>query len=744
MSAARNRDESYEVDTSSPFYFNTSHWRAVDGMLEGVKERAGLMVLTGPGGSGKTMIMRAISEGLEDNTPGLFLQYASLNFREFVNFLHSSLKVEDEVMDAPNKAVALREYLYIQAKRNETGVVFIDEAHNLEPDVLKMLPKLARFDTLEDGRAVGLQFILIGSDDLNDTLEDPEFAEARSKVLIRHELRFFTRGELKQFLTKRLAPIARMTDEPITEGGIEAMGKYTGGSPRLIGMICSHTMLFAAENPGQSIDAKMVEEAAEALMLKPVENPFASEADDPQAASGPFSEADMSDEKPRALSESEPAAPPAPFSDTQTVYADDNAPDADDISGMEDRVEHDSEKESDTLDTDDVAEPSLYADDHAAVADIDSGRDETAEEFDSEAFDHALDESEKLDDDFDDEFDDDDFDDLDDDDDLLADDPKKKSVTKGGTSFLQRLGWGGPKKKEGQPAKILGASRKREREEPLPAPEKRKTRTSVAGDKERKVKMAGMVAGVVVLLGGAYAAHKPVLGMISGFMQKDERIAAAPAVPETVAETFVPESESGRIAVTGAEPANSVPNAAQPVTVTVENSRSPVSGGWGAKVVVERDVEGNKLAIPKPAVDFAAGALGVVDRVLAVGERNAGDGIKGVLSAASDQVAGLRGRLQNKGLTSEQAIAKATTLVSQGDQLLAEKRYITPAGSSAYDSYREALALEPDNERAKDGIRTLREHFAKKAEGARDARQWESANTFFETAIAISNLRPVN
>ena len=749
MSASESRDDSFETESNSPFYFNTSHWRAVDGMLEGVRERAGLMVLTGPTGSGKTMIMRAISEGLEENTPGLFLQYASLNFREFVNFLHSSLRVEDEVMDSPNKAVALREYLYVQAKRGETGVVFIDEAHNLEPDVLKMLPKLARFDTLEDGRIVGLQFVLIGSEDLREIISDTEFDEVRAKITVDHTLRFFSRAELKQFLKKRLAPIARMTDEPITEDGIEEMGRFTGGSPRLIGMICSHTMLFAAENPGKSIDATMVQEAAEALMLSPVDNPFADEENDLRAAAGPFSEADLSGETQKAA-----ATPVLPqFSSTETVYST-NAPDAAitlDPSAQVDELNAGTTPDIVGEDVTPRGDESLYAADHVAVAktqpaakdEEDAADDDDLAEFDHAAFDRALEDDDDDDGDFDDGLDDDEFSDLDEGDETLGAVGKPK-VKKGGTSFLTRLGL---KKKAGtESSKVMGASRKKDK--PVdPAPVAKATRgpkAIVAGEREKKLKMAGIAAAVIAVAGIGYAAKDPVISAVQGMMSKS---------PQTAQATRPASDAAGDTRTTALSP----DQARKPVTMTVENTRSPSTGGWGARVVIANEGDdpapatdpvrtaSTDRAIPAPAANIAKGALDLVDKALGMGERNASnEKVGGVLAAASNQVAGLRDRLAGNGLSPQEAAAKADTLVAQGDAYLADRRYIAPSNGNAYDAYREALALQPTNEKAKAGITTLREHFAKKAEGARNARQWESANGYFETAIAISNLRPVN
>ena len=717
MSVSESRDESFEVETNSPFYFNTSHWRAVDGMLEGVRERAGLMLLTGPTGSGKTMIMRAISEGLEEKTPGLFLQYASLNFREFINFLHTSLHVGDEIVDAPNKAVALREFLYLQTKRNETGVVFIDEAHNLEPDVLKMLPKLARFDTLEDGRIVGLQFILIASDDLREIIEDTEFDDVREKIAIDRTLRFFTRAELKQFLKKRLAPIARMADEPITEDGIEEMGRFTGGSPRLIGMICSHTMLFAAENPGQSIDAKMVQEAAEALMLSPVENAFAQEDEDPVAVTGPFSEADLSGD---AVA---PSVSAPRFSATETVYS------SDDSDSVDSTMRSGDDAISPVGSPVDQPDMSLYAADHAAMggvaedeaspADMDDDEDDA---FDIKSFDDALN--------------DDDDDDEDDFDDLEIDDPARPSVKKGGAAFLARLGWGQPDP-VARSSKIMGASRKKDK--PVDAvtlkPAQRGPKARVIGARAEQMKKAGIAASVVAVLGLGYLAYGPVASAVGGLVVKAKQIAQAPEpTPDPVpAIPAFPSPVETAYADIGQDN----------VTVNVNNEQSRSTGGWGARVVM--DVKEKAPVLPGVASDLAKGALDLVDKALGASESKLNnDKVGGILSVASDKVLGLRNRLAKEGLTEEQLAEKASALIAMGDTHFAESRYVAPSGQNAYDAYREALSLEPDNELAQAGIANLREHFAKKAEGARDARQWESANGYFEMAIAISNLRSLN
>lgn len=285
MSTGSNRDRQMIGGEASPFYFSAAHWRAIDGVVQAVKARRGLIAVTGPTGCGKTTTMRMIEEQFGDSVATVFVNYANLNFREFVNHLHTSLRVIAEVDGARNNAEALRDFLFLQSGREEISAVFIDEAQNLPVEVLRMLPKLSRLGTAENGVPVGAQFILFGDETLEQRLDDPETEAVGRATADRFRLRYFTRSEINPFLTRRLAPIARLSDEPITPEAVDRVALYTGGSPRLLGMICAHAMLFAAENPGRSITASMIDEAAEALMMEPKEDAFAREIE--QEETGP-------------------------------------------------------------------------------------------------------------------------------------------------------------------------------------------------------------------------------------------------------------------------------------------------------------------------------------------------------------------------------------------------------------------------------------------------------------------------
>ena len=737
MSVAARFEAHASEDLSSPFYFNPSHWRAMDGVVEGVKEREGIMILTGPTGSGKTMLMRAISDSLGEGVTPLFLQYASLNFREFVNFLHNALKVGDEVLDASNKAVALRKFLYMQAERHETAVVFIDEAQNLEPDVLRMLPKLACFDQLEDGTNVGLQFMLTGGSELRELLDDSDFEEVRDSVAREFDLRFFSREELKYFLEKRLAPLARLTPEPITDDAIDAVGKYTGGSPRLIGMICSHAMLFAAENPGRSIDEAMIDEAAEALMIEPTDQPFAEE-DESSDLSGPFSSADIRGED-----------------RGENTY------------GAEESEDQEGEAVSPMMDNAPIAASVDDSYDDDTIVD----REIADNDFDPSEMDSIIDGFDTDTDEF-----------IDDTDDVMFDEPTTApaakaavaggaiavAASKGGSAMarIKSAFTGRAGKRNANKKQIVGAGRKAGNNERAAAPtEKRAMKTRVAGQRKKQIKYAGMAAAFCALAFGGYmirtdvskvvaSARDVVTDTASGAMdtvasagsQAVEGIgAAADKTFDSIGSNF---GESTDVAALEVNPPAMATTTVTPDPVSAAPAvPQPVKkGGWGARVEVVDADGGFKISAPKlpeRGVGFAQGALDLIDTALDKTKNVLPTEMGAAIDVAKNDVQGLRSAAAANGTTGEEREARIAELITKADDLFERKLFIAPARGNAYDTYRAVLDMDPNNEAALRGIENLRVFYSGKANAARAKKQWDAANRFFETALGISQRKGV-
>ncbi len=767
MSVAARFEANALEDLSSPFYFNASHWRAMDGVVEGVQQREGISILTGPTGCGKTMLMRAISENLGNTVIPLFLQYAGLNFREFVNFLHNSLHVAEEIQDASNKAIGLRQFLYAQAERGETSIIFIDEAQNLDPDVLRMLPKLACFDQLEDGTNVGLQFMLTGGSELSELLEDSSFTEVRDAIARRYELRFFTRDELKHFLKKRLAPLEKITPEPITGHAINAVAKYTGGSPRLIGMICSHAMLFAAENPGRSIDESMIEEAAEALMIEPATNPF---PDDDMSAdfTGPFSSADLhgGDDRRNRM----PHQPEAGHEEDEVLSA---------MNRLEAQPQG-AGRHSDAQGADDEGDD-LGKIDEDFFSFVANGFEtpDTDDEYEDES-----DEDEGFaplsngarDDDFDDPY----FD--------RTDEGHATGVSKVaglGAAAAGVLGSVGTKgetvisrmkskvtgaqpdrpqmRRNPQTKNVVAAGRRANKGARTQSPsEKRVMKTQVAGQRQRQLQMAGIAAGCFVLIFGIYLVQGHVRSAIAGATDVVSRTAssavstvsgagskAVDAVSAGTSGLFgeasgsFPQDTSGNTVVAGFDAQAPLP--ALPALDGTQTGLQPAQpvqsgGGWGANVTLKDTIGNFDAKLPEEGVSIARGALDLLDAAL---DKSKVILPEGVVEVAKGDVQSLRARAAANGADGEELKARIDELNAIAEGHFEAKRYIAPATGNAYDTFRSVLDLDEKDSVALGGLERLRVFYSKKAAQARAERQWDTANRFFQTALSISERKNI-
>lgn len=75
-------------------------------------------------------------------------------------------------------------------------------------------------------------------------------------------------------------------------------------------------------------------------------------------------------------------------------------------------------------------------------------------------------------------------------------------------------------------------------------------------------------------------------------------------------------------------------------------------------------------------------------------------------------------------------------------EAFSQNKFIEPPGESALDLYRSALALDPDNQEAKDGIRAVVDKILERAEAALLAERLEEAIRTIETARDIDSSHP--
>jgi len=247
-------------------YLGENHREALSQLLYGVREKKGFVVITGEVGTGKTTLIHYLLDKFEGNnhTKSAFLFNPKLAVEDFIQYILRDLGEEIEGKTKGDHLHQLHRYL-LEAYRNEERIVLIvDEAQGLNPELLEEIRLLSN---LETSKSKLIQIVLIGQPELDRTLSRPEFRQLRQRINLRYHLSPLSEKETKEYIEKRLR-IAGAKESIFTEKAIKTIYVKSGGTPRLINILCDNALLNGYALDQKKVDEKSVKEVARDLHLE--------------------------------------------------------------------------------------------------------------------------------------------------------------------------------------------------------------------------------------------------------------------------------------------------------------------------------------------------------------------------------------------------------------------------------------------------------------------------------------------
>jgi general secretion pathway protein A len=247
------------------------HRNALRSMLEGVGGRKGLQVATGPVGTGKTTLLYGLQHILsyeaapQNPVRSAFIVNPTLTPDDY----YEALLQELEVPLAATKAARLRtlhELLLRTFKENGNVVVIIDEAHLITPVLLEEIRLLLNLDNYP--KSV-LQIILCGQPELLVLLKKPELLALKQRVAIFSQLRVLTLAETRSYVAERLHVAGLHGENPFTSLALEEIHRFSAGVPRVINLLCDHSLAAGFRDQTKKVGGDCVLESAEELNLTP-------------------------------------------------------------------------------------------------------------------------------------------------------------------------------------------------------------------------------------------------------------------------------------------------------------------------------------------------------------------------------------------------------------------------------------------------------------------------------------------
>lgn len=301
------------------FYGSPSHREGLAQLTYGIKARRGFVVLTGEVGTGKTTLIHSLLQQLEDgHTHIAFVFTLVTNTKDLLRSVCEDFgltSINDGPKDLHDYLTVLNKFLLESYRMGDNVALVIDEAQNLSPEVLEGVRLLSNFETSQDKV---LQILLVGQPELGARLNQPELRQLKQRVALRYHLSPLTLEECKEYIAKRLE-IAGGSASIYPIKTVEAVYTYSGGTPRLINILCDNGMLTAYALGKKSVEVGMIEETAHDLNLSVVPRKSAAadaetvpirlwEVSPPAPAEINFKTGPVEEPKPQAVADAKPVS----------------------------------------------------------------------------------------------------------------------------------------------------------------------------------------------------------------------------------------------------------------------------------------------------------------------------------------------------------------------------------------------------------------------------------------------------
>lgn len=262
-------------------YRSESHANALELLQYAIDRREGFVVITGDIGTGKTTLCRALLEQADPRTFTALLLNPFLSEEDLLKAILQDLGIVSRG-DArtggrqPTKqelVSTLHDFLLSLIPLGARAVLIIDEAQNLPLPILEQVRILSNLETDKEKL---LQIILVGQLNLESLLRSPELRQLDQRVSVRYQLKPLSEEETAAYVSHRLGIAQSSRGVIFTPAALKLVYHYSGGTPRLINMLCDRALLAGYTAQATRIDDEMVGTAADALELQPVERKKAS------------------------------------------------------------------------------------------------------------------------------------------------------------------------------------------------------------------------------------------------------------------------------------------------------------------------------------------------------------------------------------------------------------------------------------------------------------------------------------
>ena len=264
------KENPFNVNPDPRYLFLTKEAEeALSGLMYGVQNRKGFITLIGEVGTGKTTLINRLLDWLHQRRARTaFLFNSRMNTNQMFDFILAEFGISCEPQNKSQQLMRLNQWLLDRYRAGETTVLIVDEAQNLTHAVLEEIRLLTNLETSTEKL---LQIVLSGQQELEEKLKLPQLRQLRQRIMLRCKTSPLTKEQTHDYIAERLRIAGACGELIFSPQTVDTIHLYSLGIPRVVNLLCEHSLINAYAEHQRPISPKIVEEVAHEFQLDEVE-----------------------------------------------------------------------------------------------------------------------------------------------------------------------------------------------------------------------------------------------------------------------------------------------------------------------------------------------------------------------------------------------------------------------------------------------------------------------------------------
>jgi general secretion pathway protein A len=271
------REKPFSLVPDPDFLYLGKHHRAALNILEyGLMGEASFALISGEVGSGKTILIRRFLRMVDPQTTVGLITNTHASLGNLLDWILLAFDLDYRGKEKVELFDILTEFLRDQRARGRRTVLIIDEAQNMEPEMLEELRMLSNINVDKD---LMFQIVLAGPPEILDKINRPELRQLAQRISANFHLSPLTLDETRDYICHRLAVAGGRRD---IFDNLACAGVYyfTEGLPRPVNIICDAALVYGFGEERESISLETILDVVENVQrsglkaLRSLENGF--------------------------------------------------------------------------------------------------------------------------------------------------------------------------------------------------------------------------------------------------------------------------------------------------------------------------------------------------------------------------------------------------------------------------------------------------------------------------------------